>query len=129
MDLLDGFEIKDTTFFEAYLGPCGTGGIPSTSFTDGENSYKYFLLEYDDRMQQLKRKQGDSYYVQTYDGIEINLSSDAKLQIEIADRKINTKKIVVDNRFLNKGMYKIMFHSGNSSVSVMLNGYKVTEVK
>ena len=126
IDLLEGFEMKGGTFFKAYLGPCGTGGIPTTNFT---NRYEpsnatsgLNIIEYNTRRQAAARKQNTAYYTTLADGIEINLPGTAMVTAEALDLKTNQVKPLLKSTRLMAGMYKIITGEGKYSIKLTADG-------
>jgi photosystem II stability/assembly factor-like uncharacterized protein len=113
IDLLEGFHIRSGSFFQGYIGPCGTGiPVPSANEPGFRGPDISRIVEYDDKMQALRRKQTSSYYTFVADGIELNLDSDQVVNIVIADAN-NDVTTLVNNVALGKGMYKVITGPGN----------------
>ena len=115
VDLMPGFEVKTGSFFKGYLGPCATGGIPTTNRTGS-------IIEYNDKMQAARRIDHSTYYKLVEDGIEVNLDAPARLEIEIVNTKTNEAKKLVSGTSLPKGMYKILTGEGTFAEKVKING-------
>ncbi|MDB5202865.1 MAG: hypothetical protein JWQ27_2274 [Ferruginibacter sp.] len=130
VDLLTGFEIKDGTFFKAYIGPCGTGGIPvnarfgATGAATGTN-----IVEYNARTQRIRNKQASAYYTLVADGIEVNLPEAGELSVEVVNTKTGTAQQLANKRKLVTGMYKILTDEGNFAVKVLLNGKPLPRIE
>ena len=129
VDLLVGFEIKDGTFFKAYLGPCSSGGIPNTNRPGTSNTEpNRNIIEYDDKDQAARRKDNKAYYTLAGDGIEVNLPAQATLDVEVVNTKTNEVKKLVTNTNMTKGMYKILTGEGTFAVKVQLNGVAIPKL-
>lgn len=126
VDLLDGFEIRDGTFFKAYLGPCNTGGIPNTNRPgSGITEPNRSIIEYDDDAQAARRKQNSVYYSLAEDGVEVNLPEHAILDVEIMNTGTNEVKKLVNGLRFTKGMYKILTGEGKFAVKLRVDGVGV----
>ncbi|NOT50169.1 MAG: hypothetical protein HOP10_02720 [Chitinophagaceae bacterium] len=128
VDLLPGFEMKDGTFFKAYLGPCSTGGIPTTARSSNGAGPNRSILEYDDKDQARRKLQATTYYTLVGDGIEVNLLQNSTLDIELANTKTGEVKKLVTQQKLTKGMYKILTGEGTFAVKVRVNGAAITKL-
>jgi photosystem II stability/assembly factor-like uncharacterized protein len=124
VDLLPGFDMKAGTFFKAYIGPCGTGGIPTTGKTL-TFPYTRNIIEYDRKQQAAARKTPSAYYRLAGDGIELNLPAATRVLVEVADMKTNQKKTLASHVQLSRGMYKIITGEGTYSVKVQFDGKPV----
>jgi photosystem II stability/assembly factor-like uncharacterized protein len=126
IDLLEGFEMREGTFFKAFLGPCGTGGIPTSNFNNryepSNNNNGLNIIEYDDRQQAAARKQNSVYYTLLDDGIEINLTTNANVSAVGLDLKTNQVKTLFKSTRLGAGMYKIITGQGKYAIKVTMDG-------
>ncbi len=129
--LQPGFEIKDGTYFKAYLGPCSSGGIP-TAPRFGENHLGpdvTNIVEYDSKDQVRYRKSNTAYFATADQGIEVNITAESLLNVEAINTQNNESKILVKSVKLPQGMYKILALPQYSQFRVLLNGNPVSELK
>lgn len=125
-----GFEIKDGTYFKAYLGPCSSGGIPTASrFGPGhQGSDVTNIIEYDTKERLKHRKSGLPYFVYADNGIEVNIPAGAVLDVEATNPKTNETKKLAKGISLTAGMYKILALPEYTQFRVLLNGIMVNKL-
>lgn len=125
IDLLEGFEMKDGTFFKAYLGPCGTGGIPNNNrqnrYAPSESGDALNIIEYNSRRQVAARKQPNAYYLPLPDAVEINLPQAGMVKVEALDLETGQVKTLFKTTKLATGMYRIFTGPGKFSIRVTVN--------
>ena len=126
IDLLEGFEMKDGTFFKAYLGPCGAGGIPNTNrqsrFAPSETGDALNIVEYSSKRQATARKQADAYYSLLDDAVEINMPHAGMLTVQGMDTDTKQVKTIFKPSRLAGGMYRIFTGKGKYAIKVMFDG-------
>ncbi len=132
IDLLEGFEMKNGTFFKAFLGPCGGGGIPTTDrqtrYAPSENGEALNIMEYNSRRQAVARKQSDAYFSVLEDGIEINLPQQGMVNVEGLSVETGQVKTLFKTTKLANGMYRIFAGQGKYSIKVTVDGKPLSKL-
>ncbi|RYE22096.1 MAG: hypothetical protein EOP51_14035 [Sphingobacteriales bacterium] len=132
IDLLEGFEMKDGTFFKAYLGPCGSGGIPNTNrggrYAPSNDGQTFNLVEYNRRTQTAARKQQGAYFTLLADAVEINVPAGGTLKVEGLDTQTKAIKSILPATRVSEGMYKVFTGEGEYSIKVTLDGKSISEL-
>ncbi|MFZ4058229.1 MAG: WD40/YVTN/BNR-like repeat-containing protein [Ferruginibacter sp.] len=130
IDLKEGFEIKNQTFFKAYLNPCATGGIPNSNrLANGMPGY-IRLIEYDDKDKKLHQKKTTAYYSIVDDGIEVNVPGNQNTRITASVTSLSGETIlIVNDQIIHPGMYKIPWLNATSGASISINGMVLPRVQ
>jgi photosystem II stability/assembly factor-like uncharacterized protein len=124
VDLKEGFEIKDGTFFRGYLGPCSVGGIPTATRIQQGLPIADALIEYDTKDTQRRKKRNAPYFTAVENGIEFVIDQPGIHTISARLLKPNGESILVlqDVPAL-AGMYRIPVGiSGRFEGEVTVNG-------
>ncbi len=126
VELLPGFEIKSGTFFKGWIGPCSTGGIPST--TPGQSSIMVpHLTEIEPKFMQ--PSVNDNYF-RIHNGIiEFNIIKSGKLTMQMLDS--NGKWLpFYPEKGITPGLYAIAQPSEKiSEIRLLLNNLPIQNLK
>lgn len=122
IDLKEGFEVKDQTFFRGYLGPCSEGGVPTSERIAQSLPLLDHVIEYDDKEIRNHKKFNSPYYVLTGDGVELLVGGQGGRRLTIRMRtKSGETAYLVKNAFVTPGMYKAPYVIGGTVEEVRVD--------
>ena len=127
VELLPGFEIKAGTFFKGYIGPCATGGIPTTNRISGTISAVFHLTEIEPKSK-LPASTADYYRVSN--GIlEFNITRPGVLKVTGKDNQGAERELYPGYK-VTPGYYAIPIPDGFAQeATVSFNGKNIQLLK
>lgn len=121
IDLKEGFEIKDQTFFRGFLGPCSSGGIPTSQRIAQGLPLLDQLIEYDQKDKLKNQRFNTPYFSLAGDGVELLVGGSGKQKLSIRMRtKAGETAYLIQNAVVTPGMYKAPFVIGGTIEEVRI---------
>ncbi len=125
VELLPGFEIKAGTFFKAWIGPCATGGIPTTNRQSAAVVVPH-LTEIEPTQQQ--PISGTDYYKLTNGNVEFNLRNKGRVEIFVKQANESWEPLFAVDVY-SPGFYSIPSPRGiTGEIKLQLNGKDIQKL-